>query len=375
MTAPPLSGFVAPGFEKVRDALAASFAAGEDLGANVAVFLGGERVVDLVGGHLDRGREIPWTDRTLARVYSSGKAIVAMLIARAVSDGALDYGAPVMGWWPEFGAAGKEEITLADVLSHQAGLCAIAEEMPAAEWLEWGAIIARIERMAPLAPPRERSAYGPQTFGHIASEILRRATGRGIRTTLQADFHDAHGVEAWCGLPDKEHQRVAPMQKPPRAPDYGEMNRLTELAFLKAWSAPSKIAPDALLRADIPASNIYCNARALAELVQPFADRGRFRGARVIEEAVVAAALKERIRGQDLVLPFEMAWAAGVNRNLLGHYGPSPTAYGHAGWGGSAVMFDPQSGLSAAYVMNKMSEHLSGDPRAVRIFTAAAACV
>jgi CubicO group peptidase (beta-lactamase class C family) len=125
------------------------------------------------------------------------------------------------------------------------------------------------------------------------------------------------------------------------------------------------------MAANIPASNIYSDARSLAELVQPLADDGRLRGERVISERALAEALKVRIASDDLVLPFHISWAAGVMRNAGGYFGPSATAYGHAGWGGSAVMFDPTAGLSVAYIMNKMSEHLVGDPRAVRIFAAA----
>jgi CubicO group peptidase (beta-lactamase class C family) len=160
------------------------------------------------------------------------------------------------------------------------------------------------------------------------------------------------------------------MPKPPRASDLGPITELRRIAFLKPWSAPANVSREAWLGAEIPSSNMHATARALAELAYPFADRGRFRGRTIIGADGLAGAFKERIAGDDLVLPFRLSWAAGVMRNVNGHFGPSTSAFGHAGFGGSSVMFDPAHGLSCAYVMNKMSPHLVGDPRGLRLVEA-----
>ena len=116
---------------------------------------------------------------------------------------------------------------------------------------------------------------------------------------------------------------------------------------------------------------MHATAEALAAVTHPLANQGvDVAGARVIDPDIVEAALKPRISGEDLVLPFELTWAAGLMKNTNGHFGPSPTAFGHAGFGGSAVMVDPAKKISAAYVMNKMSPSLAGDPRAVALFAA-----
>lgn len=124
------------------------------------------------------------------------------------------------------------------------------------------------------------------------------------------------------------------------------------------------------MAAEIPSANIHATARALAELAHPFANLGVHRGARIIGAGALAAALEERIVGDDLVLPFRLSWAAGFMRNINGHFGPSGSAFGHAGFGGSSVMFDPVHRISAAYVMNRMSPHLVGDPRGLRLVNA-----
>jgi CubicO group peptidase (beta-lactamase class C family) len=363
----PISGRCPDRFARVSAAFADNFSRGEELGAGFAVFVEGECVVDLIGGWADRERTQPWSATTLAAIYSSGKMAVAMLIARAASVGALDYDAPVTALWPAFGANGKEKITIGEALSHQAGLCGFADPMPPETWLDRDAILRKIEAMAPLWPPGARSGYHPQTFGFIADEILRRATGRGVAEILRADFSEPQGVEVYCGLDAALAARTAFMPKPPRAPDLGPVTLLKEYAFLKPWSAPARVSREQWIAAALPASNMHATARALAEIVHPFADLGRFRGEEIIAPAALKSALAERISGSDLVLPFELSWSAGMMRNTNGHFGPSTSAYGHAGFGGSSVMFDPKRRMSCAYVMSKMSFHLVGDPRFVRL--------
>ncbi|MEQ8936619.1 MAG: serine hydrolase domain-containing protein [Amphiplicatus sp.] len=366
----PVSGSASTPFEGVREAFVKNLESGDDLGATFAVFINGEKTVDLIGGYADRARQAPWTEETLACLYSSGKAAAAMLIARAASDGLLDYDAPVADLWPEFAQAGKERITVAGALSHQGGLCGITEEMPPEEWLDPEAIAARLAAMAPLWPPGSASGYHPQTFGFIANEIHRRATGRTIGAALSEDFCETFGLSLFCGMRENEIARAAYMPKPPRAPDLGELTELKRIAFLKPWSAPGRVAREAWMAAELPASNTHADARSLAEIVQPFANGGLFRGERILSSSAVEQALEERISGDDLVLPFHLSWAAGLMRNVNGHFGPSLSAYGHAGFGGSAVVIDPAHGLTAAYVMNKMSPYLVGDPRSLTLINA-----
>lgn len=363
----PVSGRAAPPFGAVREAFVRNFADGHDLGASFSVFIDGENVVDLIGGFADRERTQPWADDTLAGIYSSGKLVIAMLVARAVGEGRLDYEAPVAAIWPEFAANGKEAITLGQALSHQAGVTGFADEMAPEDWLDFSKITARIAAMAPLFPPRSASGYGPQTFGFIAGEILKRATGRGVADILRRDFA---GVDIHCAMTPDEIARAAYMQKPPRAADLGPLTELKRIAFLKPWSAPAKVSREAWMAAEIPSSNMHATARGLAEMVHPFADRGKFRGVKILTADAIAAACATRIAGDDLVLPFRLSWAGGFMCNINRHFGPAPEAFGHAGMGGSAVMFDPARRMSAAYVMGRMSPHLIGDPRALSLFDA-----
>ncbi len=363
----PFSFRSRPRFADVGEAFEANFEAGDELGARFVAYRHGEKIVDIFGGWSDKARQTPWTEETLACVYSTGKSVLALFVARAVAAGDLDYDAPVADVWPDFGANGKEAITLGQAMSHQGGLCGLQEEMPPEEWLDWDAICARIAAMAPLWPPGSANGYHPQTHGFIVGEVLRRVTGRTVGALLYEDEFEARGVDIHCGLKPQAATRTAYMPKPPRAPDLGALTEFKELAFLKPWSAPARVAREDWMAAEIPASNMHATADGLARLLQPLAS-DEAEGALPAE--ALEAALRVRIEGPDLVLPFDLSWAAGLMRNRHGHFGPSETAYGHAGFGGSCVVIDPARGLTAAYVMNKMSPYLVGDPRAVRLIEA-----
>ena len=365
-----VQGTTAPRFDAVRETFARSLAAGEDLGGSVCVVVEGETVCDLWGGFQDRAKTLPFARDTLACVYSSGKAVLSALILRAVSAGEMDYEAPLTAYFPGFDAHGKD-VTLAQGLSHQHGVPGFARAVEPGIWLDWGRCCAEIADQAPMWPPGTASGYGPQVFGFVAGEALRRGTGRTYGEHLRA-----LGADVLCGLGLAEATRVAPMAKPPRAPDLGEITEETRAAFLQPWSNPAGVSRQAWAAAEIPGSNTHANARGLAALMQGFA-AGRVDGTPWANDAAREAAWAERIAGPDRVLPFDLSFAAGVMRERPGAaqgavFGGSPTAIGHYGFGGSCVVADPASGLSFAYVPNKMSEHLVGDPRALRLLEAVA---
>ncbi|MFC2950912.1 serine hydrolase domain-containing protein [Marinicaulis aureus] len=364
------AGVIAPGFEGVGEAFAQNFDEGLELGASFAVVKNGETVINIRGGYSDRAKETHWDETTIACIYSSGKAVLSFLMARAVFDGLLDYDAPVARYWPEFGAAGKENITVAEALSHQAGLCGFPDEMPPETWLDWDAICGKLAAMAPLWPPGTANGYHPQTVGFIAGELLRRVTGKSVGALIE-ELSAAHDLNLFCGMNEKDGARAAYMPKPPKAPDLGPMNEFKQYAFLKPWSAPAKVSREDWMAAEMPASNMHADALSLAKIVHPLANKGcDISGAEVLSENAIERALVERSRGDDLVLPFHLSWAAGLMRNINRHFGPNENAFGHAGFGGSCVIVDPQNNLTAAYVMNKMSPYLVGDPRAVRLLDA-----
>jgi CubicO group peptidase (beta-lactamase class C family) len=361
------------GFTAVADAFAVNFDEGAETGACFAVVKDSDLVVNIRGGHPDKAQETPWTEDTLACVYSTGKAVLSLLVAIEVSNGRLDYNAPIVQYWPAFAANGKEGITVAQALSHQDGLVALPEDVSPGIYLDWDAVCAKIAEMEPLWAPGTANGYHPQTFGFIVGEILRRATGKTVGETIR-DLSEPEDLRIFCGMRPDEMACAAFMPKPPRAPDLGALNEYKKLAFLKPSSTPGKVAREDWMAAEIPASNMHADARSLAKLLHSFVG-GTLDGDRHLDPATLEQAFKERIRGDDLVLPFRLSWAAGLMRNINRHFGPNKNALGHAGFGGSCVVVDPENRMTIAYVMNKMSPYLVGDLRAMRLVNAVYACL
>jgi CubicO group peptidase (beta-lactamase class C family) len=371
-----IGGHAAERFAAVKDAMAAHFDAGEELGCRFTLVEAGEVVLDLWAGHADRARTRPFDDRTLAPIFSTTKAIAALLVARLVDQGRLAYDQTVASVWPEFAANGKASITIEQLMSHQAGLSGLPEPMEPAEWFDWDAICAKLAAMAPLWPPGTASGYHPITFGYLAGELFRRVDGRTMGAALRQDLAEPFGLDLWIGLPDTEADRVAELQRPNALPNFGDVNAATRAAFLRPWSQPGGRGAAVLRRFELPSATGYATSLALARVMGALANDGWLDGEDILSPALIWEAARQRIRGQDLVLPFEISWGAGFMRNEAIHpWGPGDETFGHAGWGGSCAFADPTRRLAGAYVMNKQSTELLGDRRPRRLIEAAYAAL
>jgi CubicO group peptidase (beta-lactamase class C family) len=371
-----IHGVCPPKFDAVRRAFEGNFAAGEELGARFSLAVEGEVVVDLYGGWADRHETKPFGPETLTAVFSTTKAIASILIARLVEQGKLAYGQRVAEVWPEFAQNGKEAVTVEQVMSHQAGLSGFPDEMDQELWFDWDAICAKLAAMKPLWPVGSASGYHPITFGYLAGEIFRRVDGRTMGTALREDIAVPAGLDLWIGLPDAEHGRVAELKRPTTLPKFGPLNEAVTAAFLTPWASPGGRSGADWRRMEIPSANGHATAPALARLTSALATDGELGGVHILSPQVRDAATRERIRGVDLVLPYEMSWGAGFMRNEPNMmFGPGKQTFGHTGWGGSCAFADPQRRISGAYVMNKQETGLLGDDRSRRLIEAAYAAL
>jgi CubicO group peptidase (beta-lactamase class C family) len=362
----------APGrFAPVRDVFARQFDEGLELGARFTVCLEGEVVVDLIGGFADRARTRPWDETTLAPVFSTGKAVMALMMARLVDQGRLTYDTTIASVWPEFGEAGKEFITLGQLLSHQAGLPGFDEPRDPMVWYDRDEVLRILAAQAPMWPPGTASGYHPVTIGYLAGEVFRRIDGRTMGRALREDLALPFELDLWLGLPEHEAGRLPDIQKPPAPPMLGEIDAIKRAAFLDRGSSPGGKGLADWRRMDTPSTHLHATAPALARIMSVVANGGRLNGTEVIGQMTLAKATRERIHGPDKVLPFDLSWAAGFLRNAgLNIYGPGELTVGHSGWGGSCAFADPETRISGAYVMNKQSPHLLGDPRPVALIDA-----
>ena len=373
--APEIHGLCPARFNAVKDAFAANFTDApeglNELAARFSIVIDGEVALDLWAGSADLAGNQPFTDRTLVPVFSTGKAVMALMIARCVDKGLLSYEDRVADHWPAFGAAGKGQLTVGQLMSHQSGLPGFSDGVEPEIWFDRQAVLDRLAAQAPLWEPGTASGYHPITIGYLAGELFRIVDGRSMGAALREDFAQPFDLDLWIGLPESEHGRVAQMRKPAAAPDLGPIDAIKKAAFLDRGSAPGGRGSAEWRMAEIPSANLHGTARDLARMMSVIATGGALDGQMMLSAETLEQATRERIRGFDKVVPFDMSWAAGFMRNeSLGVFGPNPGTVGHTGWGGSMAFADPAIGVSAAYVMTRQSPHLIGDPRALRLVEA-----
>ena len=198
-----VSGFVAPGFEEVRAEFERNFDERGEIGAAVAAYWRGEKVVDLWGGRRTPEGDAPWNEDTLIVFMSSTKGLAAMTLALANSRGWLDYDAPVAHYWPEFAQNGKADVTVRQLLGHEAGLVLLDEELRIAQMHDLDAVARVLARQKPAWPPGTRHGYHTMSLGLYMQELIRHVDPE--HRTLGRFFHEEIavplGLEFYIGLP------------------------------------------------------------------------------------------------------------------------------------------------------------------------------
>ncbi len=367
---PAIGGFVAPGFERVRDAFEANFREGREVGATFAVQRGSDVLVDLWGGWCDRGKTRPWEENTLVNVWSTTKGLASLCVAMLVDRGLLSYEQTMASVWPEFAASGKAALTVGEVLSHQGGLAGAADRIATEDFADHDAMAARLARQAPMFATGE-SGYHAITHGYLTGEIVRRVDGRTLGRFFREEIAEPLGADAWIGLPETEEGRIAemipaPPGKPAPLPPHPAARAALANPPLNATAANERW----WRAAEIPSVNAQTNARALVKIYGMLAAGGEAAGRRYIRGETIEEATKKRVHSKDLVLGIPMRWGAGFSRNDGVTYGKNRNTFGHSGWGGSFGCADPDAKLGIAYAMNRMFANLRGDPRSLALLEA-----
>ncbi len=378
MTQTPFDLIADPKFNPVKDSFIENFENGVELGAGFAIYQHGNCLIDFVGGWADRKKTMALTRDHLIAVFSSGKAMAALVIAWLIEEDMLGYNQEVRSIWPGFARHGKENLTVAQAMSHQSGLAGITNSnWQAQDWYDWDKTITELENQTPIWPPGTACGYHPVTYGFLAGEIARRADldGRRLGLILREEIAELFGLDIWIGLPESEFDRCAEMVKPRALAKFGDINAATRAAFLEKWSSPGSAGVEIWRKAELAGSNCHATAKSLAQAMSLFIN-GTLNGVPFLSEDTRAHLSETRISGQNLVLPFEIDFAAGVMKNAPNFFfGPTPETIGHSGWGGSCVFADPITGISGAYVMNKQDNSLLGDPRPQRLIDSVYACL
>ncbi|MFG2086608.1 MULTISPECIES: serine hydrolase domain-containing protein [unclassified Spirillospora] len=399
-----VQGHCDPAFAGVREVFEENFAAGRELGAAVAVYAGGRKVVDLWGGVADRRSGREWLADTPCFGFSCTKAVTAAAALLLAERGAYEVDGPVTDWWPEFGAEGKEGTTAAHLLTHQAGLPAFARPVPAEEAADPAALAGELAAQKPEWTPGEAHGYHALTYGWLAGEIVRRHSGRTVGAFAADEF--ARDLDLWIGAPDEAIERAAKMTaaRPGQgggrqdgaqqgearrggagSPKKADNDLLTRLAA--AYTDPQSTMNRSLnnphpgkggynnpvvLRAGWPSAGMLATAPAFAAFYRDLV------AGRILRPETLRDAIRPRVAGPDRTLLIDSAFGLGFMRPAQSFFTPAAgreSAFGHTGAGGSIGLGDAEAGLALAYLPNLMGDMVSGDLRAYRLTEAVYASV
>jgi CubicO group peptidase (beta-lactamase class C family) len=376
-----VQGFVAAGFEPVRDEFARNFAERVEVGAACAVYYRGECVVDLWGGHRDMERTKPWNESTSVLVLSATKGIAAMVMAMARARGLFALDEPIATYWPEFAQAGKQDVTVRQLLAYSAGLAVVDEPITPELLRDTDRLDEALARQAPAWTPGRRHGYHPITLGHFQSALLRRVDGRSVGEFLRDELTRGHDATFHIGLPDDvdtddiaTHNRRRDEDPAPHVPKIpaeflAELTRPDGIC-LPAFNNPvigdaSELGAEPWSRLDMPSVNGIGQARAMAKLYGLFATRSSTLGLTAKHCDELEATPAPPADGTaDLVLGIRSSYSLGFWKPSAGwRFGTDARAYGTPGGGGSMGLADPATETGFAYVMNRFDHYLVDDPR------------
>lgn len=378
---PDISGSVEPRFEPVRAAFAAAFEGRPTMGAALHVRLRGRPVVDLWGGVADERDGRPWQRDTPSVIFSCTKGLVSILAARLVEEGRLAYDALVTNYWPRFGATGKAGTTVADLLSHRAGLSAPRDDLRFEDILDWDRMVGILADQYPLWCPGTAYAYHAITHGWLAGELIRRGTGLTVGRYFDEAIARPLGVDAWIGLPAAARGRPAHLQVAASITELWQDEALKPgpnwpfRAMTMGGALPAALAtPEGgfndprLQAAEVPGAGGIATAAALASIWS--ATVTPTDGVRLIGPGVVDIATRTQSEGPPFfpAEPPYARWGMGFQLDSEARRYLSPRSFGHDGAGGQVGFADPDAQLGFGFVTNWMMG--PEDTRATRIIEA-----
>jgi CubicO group peptidase (beta-lactamase class C family) len=390
-----------------------------ELGAAVSIWQDGKPVVDLYSGFCDARHEKSWEANTLVLVWSATKGIGSACLLHALQEHRIGIDRTVAEFWPEFAQAGKEKITLAQLLSHQAGLCALDARVGI---FDYGSVITALEVQKPLWLPGTAHGYHARTFGFLLDELVRRIAGKTLSQYWREVFAEPLKLDLWIGLPEDLNPRVATVYaaksgKPPEPKQfYADLTTSGTLAR-KTFSSPyglksvSGMNTPAIRAQPIVSFGGIGSASALAKFYSMLASGGKLDGQTFFSQETIAWMTTVLADGVDRVFQMPTAFSAGfmkdpaeaqgtavssgavasakaasppnLEEGRIGNrpsliprrmFGTSPSAFGHPGAGGANAFADPENRVSFAYVMNQMEQQVLPNEKSLRLVDAIYQC-
>jgi CubicO group peptidase (beta-lactamase class C family) len=368
-----VGGFVAPGFEAVREELARSFSQRGELGAAFAAVRDGEPVVDLWGGLADRESGRPWREDTLVLVYSGTKGLVAACMLMLIERGQLELDAPVAEYWPEFAQAGKAHVRVRDVVAHTARLPFLETSVT---WQEATDSVRMAELLAAQRQsddPRAAYSYHPLTYGWLCGELVRRVDGRTVGRFFAEEIAGPLELDLWIGLPEEQEPRVATLEPapgygiPPGDPDDPYMQKLWGV-LRKGPLAGMPENERAWHAAEIPGANAIGDARSIARFYASLE--------RVLRPETLALGTRPISTRLDIARGCVISFGVGFGlQTPQRELGPPLDAFGHGGAGGSRHGCWPTQRIGFSYAMNRLDADAHALTRGSALLGALHRCV
>ena len=370
-----IEGYCEERFKSVKEAFQSNFDDNLEVGASFAVTLNGKHVIDLWGGYANADRTKPWKKDTIVNVYSTTKVMTAICIHILVDRGLLDLDAPVAKYWPEFAQAGKENLPVRYLLSHNSGLAGWDKTLRIKKLYKWDLMVELLAAQKPWWEPGTNSGYHTITFGYLLGELIRRITKKSVGAFFREEIAEPLGADFYIGLPEEHDNRVADLIAPPPIDlsTFGDID--PKSVAIRSLTNPMIDIKETKTRewrnAEIPAANGHGNARSVSRITAALACGGELDGIHLLSEEAIKRSIIEQSYGNDLVLnvPIRFGLGWGLQNKEL-PIGPNPNLFYWGGYGGSVVAVDLDAKMSFSYVMNKMVSTLTGDPRSEKLIEA-----
>jgi CubicO group peptidase (beta-lactamase class C family) len=368
--------------ERVAQLFQENFKRFGELGAAISVWQHGKSILELHGGFRDAKREQPWTADTIVLFWSATKGLGSACLLHALQEHDIGLERHVAEFWPEFARAGKSKITLAQLLSHQAGLSAVDGTT---DVLDYAGVIAALEKQKPLWQPGTAHGYHARTFGFLLDECLRRISGKRVARYWRETFAEPLGLDIWIGLPQEEQGRIATIYAARAGGEQTPAEFYRELAtpgtlVRKTFTSPGGLHSIAAMNSaenralDIVSFSGIGSASSLAKFYGMLANGGQMEGQRYFKPDTIAQMTTPLASGIDRILQIPTTFSAGFMKDPPGSepriFGPSSSAFGHPGAGGSNAFADPENGIGFAYVMNQMEQSLLPNEKSLRLIDA-----
>lgn len=381
-----IHGWVAPGFEEVEREFRKNFAERGEVGAACAIYYQGRKVLDVWGGYRDPKTGAPWEENTLILMFSVTKGIAAIAVAVAHSRRLLDYDEKVITYWPEFAQHGKENITIRQLLSHQAGLSTIDEPLDMGIIGDPDALATILARQKPTWTPGIRQGYHMWSIGWYMSELIRRIDPqrRSLGRFLQDELARPLDLEFYIGLPpeipDSRIAKIIPLSpirgilalaKHPYLRCALNPLKSKSITYRTVWNPRCLTNHSNMNRRDfqsveIPSENGVGQVRSVAKVYSVFATGGKELN---LEEETIEALTMPPVPPssgwRDEVMLVDTCFSLGFERPFYGNreLDISGKAFGFAGASGSFAFADPEVHVGYAYARNKIDVYGPGDPR------------